>query len=57
MQVLLQRIGTTSDATEKDSLALHFFFKFSAKTVLCVLGYIFNKVNRGIVQKPTAVGT
>ena len=27
MQVLLQRIGTTSDATEKDSLALHFLKK------------------------------
>ena len=27
------------------------FFKFSAKRVLCPLGYIFNKVNGVIVQK------
>ena len=27
------------------------FLKFSAKKVLCVLGYIFNKVNKGIVEK------
>ena len=28
------------------------FLKYSAKTVLCALGYIFNNVNRGKVQKP-----
>ena len=32
-------------------------FKFSAKRVLCALEYIFNKVNRGIVQKLDAVET
>ena len=32
------------------------FLKFSAKKFLCVLGYILNKVNRGIVEKPDAVG-
>ena len=36
---------------------LGFFFIFSDKTVLRALGYIFNKVNRGIVQKPDAVET
>ena len=25
--------------------------KFSAKTVLCGIGYIFNKINRGKFQK------
>ena len=29
---------------------------FSAKRVLCLLGDIFNKVNRGIVQKPDEAG-
>ena len=33
------------------------FLKSSAKRVLCSLGHIFNKVNRGIVQKPDEVGT
>ena len=45
-------------------LALHFLkkvpprilFKVSAKRVICDLGHIFNDVNRGIVQKPDAVG-
>ena len=36
---------------------LGFFSKFSTKSVLCSLGYILNKVNRGIVQKPDEVGT
>ena len=31
------------------------FFKFNAKRVLCSLGHIFNKVNRGIVPKPVEV--
>ena len=30
------------------------FFKYSAKKVFCFLGNIFNKVKRGIVQKPGA---
>ena len=33
------------------------FFKFSAKRVLWPSGYIFNKVNRGIVKKPDEVRT
>ena len=33
------------------------FLKFSAERVLCVLGHLFNKVNRGIVQKPDVFGT
>ena len=32
------------------------FLKFSPKKVLCTLEYIFNKVNRGMVEKPDAVG-
>ena len=36
---------------------LRFIIEISAKTVLCALGYIFNQVNRGKVQKPDAVGT
>ena len=36
---------------------LRFFFKFSAKIVLCSLRHIFNKVNKGTVQKPDEVGT
>ena len=31
------------------------FLKFSVKRVLCPLGLIFNRVNRGIVQKPDEV--
>ena len=31
--------------------------KFSAKRVLSPLEHIFNKVNRGIIQKPSEVGT
>ena len=33
------------------------FLKFSAKRALCALGYIFNKVSRGIDQKPDEAGT
>ena len=33
------------------------FLKFSAKRVLCALGCIFNKVSRGIDQKPHEAGT
>ena len=36
---------------------LGFFLKFSAKTVLFPVGHIFDKVNRGIVQKADEVGT
>ena len=36
---------------------LRFIIEISAKTVLCALGYIFNQVIRGKVQKPDAVGT
>ena len=62
MQGLLQRIGTTSDATSKalnfrKKPYLGFFLKYSNKRVLRVLGHIFNKVNRGIVQKSDAAGT
>ena len=32
------------------------FLKFSAKRVLCSLRHIFNKVNRGKIQKPDEVG-
>ena len=27
------------------------FLKFSAKTVLCGIGYVFNKIHRGEFQK------
>ena len=30
------------------------FLKFSVKRVLFVPGYLFNKVNRSIIQKPDA---
>ena len=61
---LLLKIGTISDATKKDFLALHFlkkpylgfFLKFSTRGVLFVLGHIFNKVNSGAVQTSDAVG-
>ena len=33
------------------------FLKFSAKRALCALGYIFNKVSRGVDQKPDEAGT
>ena len=57
MQGLMQRIGTTCDATKKGTLlALHlkkktflgYFFKFSTKG---------NKVNSGTLEKPDAVWT
>ena len=47
MQGLLYRIVTTSDATKKVSFS---------KKVLCALRYIFKKLDRGIVEKPDAVG-
>ena len=59
MQGLLLRIGTTSDAIEKNFFVKkglpRIFSNCSTKTVLCALGHNFNKVNRGIVQKPDAV--
>ena len=65
MQGLLLRIGTASDATKKGvfwhyilkNILPKVFFKFRAKKVLCSLGHVFNKVNRGIVQKPDEVRT
>ena len=33
------------------------FLKFSAKKVLWAVGCIFNKVNKGIVENPYALGT
>ena len=36
---------------------LGYFPKYSGKRVLCPLGHIFNKVNRGIVKKPDEVGS
>ena len=65
MQGLLQKIQTTSDTTKKKSFGTTFLkkvlpwilFKLSAKRVICDLGNILNEVNRGIVQKPDAVGT
>ena len=63
MKGLLQSIGTTSD-TRKERLIWRIlkkvlpriYLKFSAKRVLCAVGHIFNKVKRGIVQKPDTVG-
>ena len=54
---------TTSDATKKDSFGTVFwkkilpkgFLKYGAKKVLCTLEYIFNKVDRGTVEKSDAV--
>ena len=61
MQGLLLRIGTTSDAIEKNFFVKkslpRIFSKCSTKTVLCALGHILNKGNRGIVQKQDAVRT
>ena len=65
MQDLLHKIGTTSDATKKDSFGATFlekfipriFLKFSTIRALSDIEHIFNKFNRGIVQKPDAVGT
>ena len=54
---------TTSDATKKDSFGTVFwkkilpkgFLKYGAKKVLCTLEYVFNKVDRGTVEKSDAV--
>ena len=57
----MQRIGTASDATKRGSFGTTYlpgiFLKFGAKTVLCAVRYIFNKVIRGTVQKLNEVRT
>ena len=55
---------TTSDATKKDffgtitsrNVLTRLYLKVSTKNVICALAHSFNKVNRGIVEKPEAVG-
>ena len=64
IQILLNIIARTSDATKKDFFGTvvfkkvlpRIFLKFSAKRVLYALGHIFHKVRRGRGQKPDEIG-
>ena len=53
----MQQKGTLVALNFKKKSYLGFFTKFSARRALCDLGHIFNKVNRGVAQKPDVVGT